>query len=723
MVLALALALLSSDNLVKNGDFRSGMEHWYRAGTIPASPTVVQVGGQSAVHLSFDVTPGANSWDVELKQDLSMALPRGKSLEFSMRAKGTPGSRVGVRVQLGRDPWTVIASGDWTLSNDWQSFRVIGRTTFDYRPGDAQVALQFAYASGTVEVTDVRLVEVAGSNASLENPVPLVRQTGSTDWGFVGDEIGLSQDDESIRVKFNPAPGGPPYAVNLRTKATGSILPGDTIVAKFRARAKEPVRIAQIFELDSPPHTKVMSNVTTVGTDWKDYLFASTAGRSFDAGEAALVFYLGYAPGEVEFRDIEVTNVGSTPLSQFKQTVDYYGSAPNPGTWRPAAEERIERYRKGDLTVNVMDANGRPIPNAVVKAEMTRHEFRFGTAGPAARIVAEDEDSQKYRATLQRLFNTFTFENDLKWPQNLSEENNARADRAIAWLRSQNFDIRGHVLVWGSQQNMPSGLMALDKDALWARVEDRIRTAATHYKGKLYCWDVVNEAVTERELWDKVGWEKMAEAFRLTRNIDPGVKLAYNDYNITEEATAGQGHKQQAIEIVKRLIADGAPIDVFGVQGHVGVPITPTARVIEILQEVAALGLKVEVTEYDLGVHDDEVHAQHMAEFLTACFSVPEVEAFIMWGFWEAQHWRAHEGGAMFRRDWTERPAVKAYEDLVKGKWWSRESGRTDADGSATFRVFGGDYRVEVEVNGARRTIPVKVPARGSSRLDVRIPG
>ncbi|HPZ83928.1 MAG TPA: hypothetical protein PL064_10860, partial [Thermogutta sp.] len=38
-----------------------------------------------------------------------------------------------------------------------------------------------------------------------------------------------------------------------------------------------------------------------------------------------------------------------------------------------AAEMRIEKYRKGDVIITVRDKDGRPVPNAKVRLQQTRH--------------------------------------------------------------------------------------------------------------------------------------------------------------------------------------------------------------------------------------------------------------------------------------------------------------------------------------------------------------
>jgi hypothetical protein len=134
--------------------------------------------------------------------------------------------------------------------------------------------------------------------------------------------------------------------------------------------------------------------------------------------------------------------------------------------------------------------------------------------------------------------------------------------------------------------------------------------------------------------------------------------------------------------------------------------------VVEILDEMATLGKRLEITEYDLGVWDERVHGQHMADFLTACFSHPAVDGFIIWGFWEGAHWRAAEGGAMFRRDWQPRAAAKEWERLVKGAWWTRASLNTTRQGLAKTRAFYGTHRITVTA-GSKRAVATITTRKG----------
>jgi len=229
----------------------------------------------------------------------------------------------------------------------------------------------------------------------------------------------------------------------------------------------------------------------------------------------------------------------------------------------------------------------------------------------------------------------------------------------------------------------------------------------------------VNEAGSNTELWDEIGWERFADSFRWAREADPDVKLCYNDYGIVN---LNPGYRAQVKKRIEYLVDHDAPFDTLGVQGHMFLPLTPLHTVLEILDEWAAFGKDLEITEFDLGCTNDEVHAQYVRDFMTAIFSHPKLTAFILWGFWEGSHWRAPEGGAMFTRDWTPRPAQAAWEDLVLNQWWTRAEAKTGEDGAASLRAFYGTHAITVDHAGKHATTTVSLTPGPAGEVEVRLP-
>ncbi|HEY4209127.1 MAG TPA: endo-1,4-beta-xylanase, partial [Puia sp.] len=130
-----------------------------------------------------------------------------------------------------------------------------------------------------------------------------------------------------------------------------------------------------------------------------------------------------------------------------------------------------------------------------------------------------------------------------------------------------------------------------------------ITSIASRYDGKVYSWDVVNEALNEDGtlrnsiFLQDLGPDYLVEAFRLAQKAAPHTKLYYNDYNIEQpKKRAG------AIALIKKIQAAGVRIDGVGIQGHWRANNVPLADIEASIREFSALGVEVMFTELDLSV-------------------------------------------------------------------------------------------------------------------------
>ena len=118
----------------------------------------------------------------------------------------------------------------------------------------------------------------------------------------------------------------------------------------------------------------------SVGLDWKWAYFVAAADDQFAADGVQVVLNCGYIPQVIEIGAVEgfvfpaSVSVGALPFPK----VTYEGREPD-AAWRELAAQRIEKFRKGDLSVVVVDATGAPVKDARVEVRMKRHGFLFGT--------------------------------------------------------------------------------------------------------------------------------------------------------------------------------------------------------------------------------------------------------------------------------------------------------------------------------------------------------
>src|SRR5207249_4655003 len=159
-----------------------------------------------------------------------------------------------------------------------------------------------------------------------------------------------------------------------------------------------------------------------------------------------------------------------------------------------------------DLLVRVTDESGKPLPGATVHAALVRHDFGFGSCVTVEQILGTSDDAKRYREIVEKNFNLAVFENDMKWPA-MYAEIPARTDEALDWLLQRRIKVRGHNLIWPSWQWLPRELQAYkDKpDELRRRAAEHVTQAVSHFRGKLFEWDVVNEPYSNHDLTDALG--------------------------------------------------------------------------------------------------------------------------------------------------------------------------------------------------------------------------
>jgi len=264
----------------------------------------------------------------------------------------------------------------------------------------------------------------------------------------------------------------------------------------------------------------------------------------------------------------------------------------------------------------------------------------------SAMTVSELADTQN-RDLTAREAGVITVGNEMKW--DATEPSRGQftftgGDRIWAGAVAAGQRVRGHTLVWHNQT--PQWVQDLPAGELRQAMLDHIREVAGHYRGKVFAWDVVNEAFEEngtrrQSFWQqKLGDGYLAEAFRAARAADPDAKLYYNDYN-----TDGLGAKSDAVyELVRSFKQQGVPIDGVGFQAHFVLGAVP-ASMQQNLQRFADLGVDVAITELDVRMNlpaDSAKLATQAADYSAvarACLAVTRCVGMTTWSLSDKHSW------------------------------------------------------------------------------------
>lgn len=301
------------------------------------------------------------------------------------------------------------------------------------------------------------------------------------------------------------------------------------------------------------------------------------------------------------------------------------------------------------------------VPFAAQAEGLRSFAERIGFAVGAA-VDFESEPGPPESDLLAREYNLLTPENSMKWKwiePELGVFDFQRSDRVVEFAARNGQKVRGHTLLW--HESNPDWLTKgqFTGADLAVILENHIRTVIHHFRekrpGTVVTWDVVNEAIDDQgrlrsTLWSTLGGTKDPEAFvrlafQTARRADPSARLCYNDYG----NDGSNSVKTEAVfRFVERHKAKGVPIDCVGFQMHLG-PATGAMvvpdRLRNLFRRYRAIGVVVEVTEFDFGIPqrptpaDLSLQNRVYREALSACLHSPNCRSFVTWGYTDAKSW------------------------------------------------------------------------------------
>jgi endo-1,4-beta-xylanase len=268
----------------------------------------------------------------------------------------------------------------------------------------------------------------------------------------------------------------------------------------------------------------------------------------------------------------------------------------------------------------------------------------FGTAISNGKL-----NDSNYTTIAAREFNMATPENEMKLDATEPSQYNftfSAGDSVFNWATSHGMRVRGHTLVWHSQ--LPGWMQSLSGSTNTANaMKNHITKVMQHYQGKIYAWDVVNEALNEdgsrrSDVWqNQIGNSYIDTAFQTARSADPNAKLCYNDYNIESWSYA---KTQGAYNMVKDMKSRGIPIDCVGFQSHFNSQSPVPSNFQTTLANFAALGVDVALTELDI----EGASTGNYDAATKACLAVSRCVGITVWGVRDSDSWRSSQNPLLF---------------------------------------------------------------------------
>jgi endo-1,4-beta-xylanase len=348
------------------------------------------------------------------------------------------------------------------------------------------------------------------------------------------------------------------------------------------------------------------------------------------------------------------------------------------------------------------------VPNTTPRSDSNKglkdyfkNDFLVGVA-VGSRSIRTDS------ALIIKEFNSVTAENDMKVGVIHPTEgtyNWKNADDIVAFAERNKIKIRGHNLLWHTQNAEwmfigPDGKQA-SKELVLKRLKEHIFTVMNRYKGKIYSWDVVNEAIDDSQdptvMYRKTKWLELFDgpdyidsAFKFAHEADPNAKLYYNEFNSEREVK-----REKIFKLIKKLKDSGVPIDGVGFQAHWSLDYPTATQLRTALDQIVSLGLEIQITELDLTIHPRPLGAPAPTTQPVDPGYTPELEA--------RQVAKYKEVFDILRAYKKNIKAVTFWNVTDRGSWLDSRGGGSAGDARPATPMLLKAYPLLFDVNGRRK--------------------
>lgn len=375
--------------------------------------------------------------------------------------------------------------------------------------------------------------------------------------------------------------------------------------------------------------------------------------------------------------------------------------------------------RKNTKKIQFKDANGKILSNADVSYSLKKHEFLFGcNAFLLAYLVnTKGESEAEKNPNVQQFLDIFNFATlPFYWGSFEKEEGKPSTKELLQsakFLKKHGITVKGHPLCWHTA--CADWLLKYDNKTILEKQLARIDREVINFKGVIDMWDAINEVVI-MPVFDRydnaitrlckehgqVGLVK--KIFDECKFAAPNATFLINDFNMSPAYE----------KLIEDCLNAGVKIDCIGLQSHQHQGYWGLDKLEEVLNRFERFGLPINFTENtfvsgqlvppeltdlnDFRYEDDastpegeEQQAKWIEEFYTAIFeNHPQVTAITNWDFNDGAWLNAPSG--LIRRDGTVKPSYYTLQKLIKEKWTTKGTAKTDENGYAQVTGFKGEY-------------------------------
>jgi len=416
------------------------------------------------------------------------------------------------------------------------------------------------------------------------------------------------------------------------------------------------------------------------------------------------------------------------------------------------AKQDIERYRKHNITVRILDENGTPIEiNATYN--QTNHDFLFGFLTEECPIYGM---CPPFNTNITNLFKNAGANYrivQLYWANTEPQPGNYTlytGKNGVSDLHELGFKLGAEGLVTLEPGKNSETLSSLNFEELNKKIYDHVNKIVSTYSNKINFWIVSHEASYE---YHALGFtrdqniEFIKTAIRAVKDVDPNAKiLIYSGYPDGHfVGTSYQGNDDsytvEPYSFYQTLNEEKVDYDYPAIAFNYGScdenvnsgkPAMNLFTVSKILDWYSSLGKQIQITEFKFSsvpsncnigywhrLTDEQLQAEWLEKFYTIAFSKPFVDGVVYWGVKDLLHFKAKSGIIDINN--KPKPAYYALEKLIKEDWSTHGEGQTDENGYMSFGGFAGTYDFSVTRNGKMKIFSIDVSESGNNNFILKI--
>ena len=412
---------------------------------------------------------------------------------------------------------------------------------------------------------------------------------------------------------------------------------------------------------------------------------------------------------------------------------------------QPRIKEGIEKNRKADNCIEIVDPQGKPVSDVTVRYKQKTHSFWHGANCFMLDELETPEKNEKYRKLFAAAFNQATL--PFYWSDLEPEKGKPRfakdspkiyrrpaPDLCLEYCSEHGITPKLHCLNY--DQWSPMWLPMHDVAEVRRQLERRIAEIAERYADKIHCMEVINETLCPfKDLDYRHSTDFFWEDDLISWSFETARKYLHENELVINEATrfvwdVNRGERSWYALSIADAIRRGAGIDTIGMQFHMfnrfeteeelTLPYYDPKRLFSVMDFYDRHFHKpLQITEvtipaYSNSAEDEETQAKVIENLYSIWFSHSAMEAITYWNLVDGYAAFAPQGdmtsgenyyyGGLVRFDFTPKPAYYTIQELFQHRWHTEGSAKTDAEGCADIRGFKGDYDVILEKNGCRQT-------------------